>query len=147
MKTTLVREKADPDERRPAGPLYVPVRLGSAGGHHVRFMRTALGVRTAIGFSSHERLVAVLGEEQPWIRLAAPALRSLAEPLGVTAVTVDPQLTAPPSAPRPAGAEAAAAQPCARRGPWDPNAAGALRVTAAAAFAWSAVTAIHTFLN
>ncbi|WP_407706344.1 SAV_915 family protein [Streptomyces scopuliridis] len=67
---------ADPDVRRTAGPLYVPVRLGSAGGHQLRFARTPLGARTAIGFTSSLRLTAVLGEGQAWIRLAEPALRA-----------------------------------------------------------------------
>ncbi|MCL7375689.1 SAV_915 family protein [Streptomyces sp. 35G-GA-8] len=105
---------ADPDEPRTARPLYVPVRLGSAGGHHLRFARTPLGARTAIGFTSASRLIAVLGAGQPWIRLAEPALRALAEPLGAALVTVDPQLTAP--APAPAiGGQPAPAGPCARR--------------------------------
>ncbi|WNO71561.1 SAV_915 family protein [Streptomyces sp. AM8-1-1] len=144
---TLTREDADtadPDERRPAGPLYVPVRLGSAGGHQLRFVRTPLGVRTAVGFTSKERLLAVLGDEQQWIRLAEPALRTLAEPLGVTLVTVDPQLSAP--APRRVPAPPAV-QPCPRRGGWDPDAVGVLRVTGATAFVWTAVTAVHAFLD
>ncbi|MGW4031350.1 SAV_915 family protein [Streptomyces sp. NPDC004838] len=163
--STLTREDADtadPDELRPAGPLYVPVRLGSAGGRQLRFMRTPLGVRTAVGFTSRERLAAVLGEDQRWIRLAAPALRTLAEPLGVTTLTVDPQLTAPALAPqgdpvsgrparpaRPVRREHTAppVQPCARRSGWDPEAMGVLRVTGAAAFVWSAVTAVHAFLD
>ncbi|MFE2748302.1 SAV_915 family protein [Streptomyces scopuliridis] len=101
---------ADPDEPRTAGPLYVPVRLGSTGGHQLRFARTPLGTRTAIGFTSSLRLTAVLGEGQAWIRLAEPALRALAEPLGTTLVTVDPQLTAPATVRRPAPD-----RPCARR--------------------------------
>ncbi|MFF8960198.1 SAV_915 family protein [Streptomyces sp. NPDC014894] len=105
-------ETADPDEPRPAGLLYVPVRLGSAGGRRLRFLRTPLGTRTAVGFTSRERLVRVMGAGQPWIRLAEPALRSLAEPLGVTVVTVDPRLTAPSPAARGTGAPA---RPCARR--------------------------------
>ncbi|WDN54691.1 SAV_915 family protein [Streptomyces clavuligerus] len=105
-------ETADPDEPRPAGPLYVPVRLGSAGGRQLRFLRTSLGVRTAVGFTSPERLTAALGARQRWIRLAEPALRALAEPLGVTTVTVDPRLGAPVA--RRARHDAPAA-PCARR--------------------------------
>ncbi|MFJ9032389.1 SAV_915 family protein [Streptomyces sp. NPDC102274] len=101
---------ADPDEPRTARPLYVPVRLGSAGGHQLRFARTPLGARTAIGFTSSLRLTAVLGEGQAWIRLAEPALRALAEPLGAALVTVDPQLTAPAISGRPAPSG-----PCARR--------------------------------
>ncbi|MFF0446790.1 SAV_915 family protein [Streptomyces sp. NPDC004609] len=176
---TLTREDAetaDPDERRPAGPLYVPVRLGSAGGHQLRFMRTPLGVRTAVGFTSRERLAAVLGADQRWIRLAAPALRTLAEPLGVTMLTVDPQLSAPTPVPslssapapdtlvHPASArpplparasvrpsahepDQRPVRPCARRDGWDRDAMGVLRVTGAAAFVWSAVTAVHAFLD
>ncbi|MHC5909269.1 SAV_915 family protein, partial [Streptomyces sp. S6] len=44
---------------------------------------------------------ATLGPDQPWLRLAEPALRALALPLGVTAVTVDPRFTAPPPAGHP----------------------------------------------
>ncbi|MEU3183620.1 SAV_915 family protein [Streptomyces sp. NPDC006923] len=93
---------ADPDRPRAAKPLYVPVRTGSAGGWCLRLARTPLGARTAIGFTSAHRLTAVLGAQQRWIRLAEPALRALAAPLGATTVTVDPQLTAPAIGGRPA---------------------------------------------
>ncbi|MEU2431561.1 SAV_915 family protein [Streptomyces sp. NPDC007861] len=104
----LLAADTDPDEPRPAAPLFVPVRLGSAGGRQLRFMRTPLGVRTAVGFTSARRLAAVLGAGQAWTRLAEPALRALSEPLGVTVVTVDPQLTAhaPSRVPGPASAPA-----------------------------------------
>ncbi|WTO66205.1 hypothetical protein OHA17_08890 [Streptomyces sp. NBC_00212] len=108
---SLTIEDADPEERRPAGPLYVPVRLGSAGGHQLRFLRDEFGARTAVGFTSPDRLNAVLGGDQSWIRLAEPALRALSAPLGVTLVTVDP-LLAPPAPRRRHGQSAAA---CARR--------------------------------
>ncbi|MFJ8312724.1 MULTISPECIES: SAV_915 family protein [unclassified Streptomyces] len=108
---SLTIEDADPEERRPAGPLYVPVRLGSAGGHQLRFLRDEFGVRTAVGFTSPDRLNAVLGGDQSWIRLAEPALRALSAPLGVTRVTVDPLLS-PPPAPRRHGH---AVSGCARR--------------------------------
>ncbi|MEU0394585.1 SAV_915 family protein [Streptomyces sp. NPDC006208] len=116
----LVAGDADPDEHRPAGPLFAPVRLGSAGGHQLRFMHTPLGARTAVGFTSEERLTAVLGEGQAWIRLAAPALRALAEPLGITVLTVDPQFTAPSPATTPSVAHTAPAGPCGRRPERDP---------------------------
>ncbi|MFI6644883.1 SAV_915 family protein [Streptomyces sp. NPDC050504] len=115
---------SDPDERRPAGPLYVPVRTGSAGGQQLRFMRTPLGARTAVGFTTPDRLTAVMGEGQPWIRLAAPALLALTEPLGVHTLTVDPHMTAPPAKTPPASA-----------------ARGAGRAP------WHAVTAVRTYLN
>ncbi|MFK8912641.1 SAV_915 family protein [Streptomyces sp. YS-3] len=140
---TLILDDADPDpdERRPAAPLYVPVRLGSAGGRQLRFWRTPLGVRTAVGFTSPERLYAVLGPGQRWIRLAEPALRSLAAPLGVTTVTVDPHMTAPaPVAIRtePLG------QPCPRRGGWDPEMAGAAPMTGGAEAATTTVRTTAT---
>ncbi|MEV7547024.1 SAV_915 family protein [Streptomyces sp. NPDC089915] len=84
----------EPEERVPAGPLYVPVRPG-AGEVVVRLFRTPLGARTAVGFTRAEGLAAVLGAGHPWIRLSEAALRALAEPLGATPLTVDPTLTAP----------------------------------------------------
>ncbi|MFB6832899.1 SAV_915 family protein [Streptomyces hydrogenans] len=84
----------EPEEPDPAGPLYVPVRSG-ARAVAVRVFRTPLGSRTAVGFTTAERLAATLGAEQPWIRLSESVLRSLAEPLGVELLTVDPTLTAP----------------------------------------------------
>jgi hypothetical protein len=103
-------EDADP---HPGSALYVPVRLGSAGRGQLRLARSPLGERTAIGFTSRRRLTSLLGERQPWIRLAEPALRALAEPLGAATVTVDPCLTEPAGAP--GGRRTAPAQPCARR--------------------------------
>ncbi|WP_330299850.1 SAV_915 family protein [Streptomyces sp. NBC_00503] len=84
----------EPEERVPAGPLYVPARPGAAQ-VVVRLFRTPLGARTAVGFTTAERLAAVLGEGQPWIRLSEAALRAMAEPLGASLLTVDPTLTAP----------------------------------------------------
>ncbi|MFC9848457.1 SAV_915 family protein [Streptomyces sp. NPDC060223] len=84
----------EPCERIPAGLLHVPVRSGPAG-CTARFFRTPLGGRTAVGFTSAAKLTATLGTEQACIRLSEPALRALAAPLGVTALTVDPQLSAP----------------------------------------------------
>ncbi|WP_035843659.1 SAV_915 family protein [Kitasatospora azatica] len=91
-------EDPEPSEPVPAGQLLVPVRPGPLG-HTARFFRTPLGDRTAVGFTTEQRLTAALGPAHPWIALAEPALRALAEPLGVTTLTVDPQLVAP--APRP----------------------------------------------
>lgn len=89
-------EPSDPDpvEPAPAGRLCVPVR---PGGHGVttRLYRTPVGARTAVAFTTPERLHATLGTEQPWIPLAEAALRALTRPLGVRTLTVDPVLTAP----------------------------------------------------
>ncbi|WP_407698180.1 SAV_915 family protein [Streptomyces jumonjinensis] len=123
-------DTADPDEPRPAGPLFVPVRLGSAGGFHLRFLRTPLGVRTAVAFTCPERLTETLGERQRWIRLAEPALRALAEPLGVTTLTVDPRFAAPSPVVR---AVRAPLRICVRGG-GDPDAMDASLGTAARAF-------------
>ncbi|QIY99325.2 SAV_915 family protein [Streptomyces sp. S1D4-11] len=91
----------EPCERVPAGLLFVPVRSGPAG-CTARLFRTPLGSRTAVGFTSAAKLTATLGPDQASIRLSEPALRALAAPLGVTALTVDPQFSAPrPTAPRP----------------------------------------------
>ncbi|MFE2288693.1 SAV_915 family protein [Streptomyces sp. NPDC059443] len=86
----------EPEERVPAGtpPLYVPARPGTAQ-VVVRLFRTPLGARTAVGFTTAERLAATLGVEQPWIRLSETALRAMAEPLGASLMTVDPTFTAP----------------------------------------------------
>ncbi|MFG2489198.1 MULTISPECIES: SAV_915 family protein [Streptomyces] len=84
----------EPEERIPAGLLYVPVRPGGAG-VVVRLFRTPLGARTVVGFTAPDRLAATLGVEQPWIRLSESALRAMTEPLGVSLLTVDPTFTAP----------------------------------------------------
>ncbi|GHJ40434.1 hypothetical protein Sm713_60430 [Streptomyces sp. TS71-3] len=98
MKELIDGDDPEPSDPLPAGPLYVPVRPGPSG-CTTRLFRTPLGDRTAVAFSSEERLTATLGAGQPWIRLAEPALRALTEPLGVTTVTVDPLLTAPSASP------------------------------------------------
>ncbi|MFI0238589.1 SAV_915 family protein [Streptomyces sp. NPDC016845] len=103
MAELLRGEDPEPSDPFPAGPLYVPVRPGHRG-CAARIFRTPLGTRTAVGFTSVFRLHATLGPDQPWIRLAEPALRALAGPLGVTTVTVNPRFTAP--APRPVPAPA-----------------------------------------
>ncbi|MGA4843364.1 SAV_915 family protein [Streptomyces sp. G45] len=133
-------EDPEPAERGPAGPLFVPVRPGPAG-CVARLFRTPVGGRTAVAFTSRQRLDAALGAGQPWIRLSEPALRALTEPLGVARLTVDPRLApeAPAAAPVPAARVPAAPVPAAparggfRWREWDPHAAGALRVTGAAA--------------
>ncbi|MER5515536.1 SAV_915 family protein [Streptomyces sp. NPDC002763] len=98
MPELLCGDDPEPSDRSPAGPLFVPVRPGPAG-CAARLFRTPLGERTAVGFTSARRLAATLGPDQAWIRLAEPALRALTAPLGVTTVTVDPQLSAPAPTP------------------------------------------------
>ncbi|MGW7369759.1 SAV_915 family protein [Streptomyces sp. NPDC054841] len=86
----------EPDEQVPAGPLYVPVRPGCTAEVVIRLFRTPLGARTAVGFTSPERLTELLGTDQTWIRLSEHALRAVAAPLGALELTVDPTFTAPP---------------------------------------------------
>ncbi|MFF4161454.1 SAV_915 family protein [Streptomyces sp. NPDC001678] len=82
----------------PERPLYVPVRPCSVG-FALRVFRTPLGDRTAVAFTSRRRLSDCLGAGVPSVRLALPAVRALAAPLGVGLVSVDPQLTARPVLP------------------------------------------------
>jgi hypothetical protein len=69
--------------------LFVPVRRHKAGAS-LRLFTTPAGVRTAIAFSSADRLRNVLGHRQGWIRLTGPVLASLVEELGAVRVVVDP---------------------------------------------------------
>ncbi|MEU5915139.1 SAV_915 family protein [Streptomyces sp. NPDC004288] len=93
--TDLTRsEDPEPSERVPAGPLLVPVRPGPSG-CSARLFRTPLGDRTAVGFTTEAGLAATLGPGHARVRLSEPALRALVAPLGVTVLTVDPQLAAP----------------------------------------------------
>ena len=98
MTELLYDDDPEPPDRFPAGLLYVPVRPGPCG-CAARLFRTRLGDRTAVGFTSAQRLTATLGPGQEWIRLAEPALRALTAPLDVITVTVDPLFSAPAPAP------------------------------------------------
>jgi hypothetical protein len=100
MFQCLLAEDPEPSEPVPAGPLFVPVRPGPVG-CTARFFRTPLGGRTAVGFTTERQLVATLGADQEWIMLSEHALRALATPLGVAALTVDPQFAAPAPAATP----------------------------------------------
>ena len=100
MVAHLYGDDSEPSEPNPTGLLLVPVRSGPAG-YAARMFRTPLGGRTAVGFTTQARLAATLGPDQAWIPLSEPALRALAEPLGVAAITVDPQLAAPGVTPVP----------------------------------------------
>lgn len=128
MSPVEYSEDPEPSERFPAGLLHVPVRSGPAG-CTARFFRTPLGGRTAVGFTSAAKLTATLGTDQACIRLSEPALRALATPLGVTALTVDPPFSAP-------AADRTAAKIRERENSWrrlHPQHVGALRVTGVAA--------------
>ncbi|WAL76014.1 hypothetical protein OU787_33380 [Kitasatospora sp. YST-16] len=98
----------EPAKRVPSGFLLVPVRPHPLG-CTAQLFRTALGDRTAVAFTSETLLTRVLGPAQSWAEFSEPALRALVAPLGVTALTIDPQLVAaaPRSRPRPEAARAA----------------------------------------
>ncbi|MEN8651907.1 SAV_915 family protein [Streptomyces sp. 21So2-11] len=104
----LYDDDPEPEERVPAGPLYVPVRPGPAHAA-LRLFRTPLGARTTVGFTNPAMLAAALGRDQDWIVLSEPALRAMAAPLGVNRLTLDPMLTLP--AVRTATAAASAVAP------------------------------------
>ncbi|KMO95148.1 SAV_915 family protein [Streptomyces roseus] len=101
----------EPEERVPAGLLYVPVRPGRGAEAVIRLFRTPLGARTAVGFTRSDLLAATLGEGQGYIRLSESVLRELCAPLGADLLTVDPTLSAPAPAQGAAGTAAAAAAP------------------------------------
>ncbi|MFD8208698.1 SAV_915 family protein [Streptomyces sp. NPDC059695] len=130
MSDVEYSEDPEPSERVPAGPLLVPVRSGPAG-CSARLFRTPLGDRTAVGFTSEAGLAATLGPDHACVRLSEPALRALVAPLGVTALTVDPQFAAsgvskPRGVSKPGGGEGSWRT-------WDPRHVGALRVAGVAA--------------
>ncbi|OIV36424.1 hypothetical protein BIV57_16295 [Mangrovactinospora gilvigrisea] len=107
MTQVLIDEDPEPSDRLPVGGagrmLCVPVRPGPRGSV-LRLFRTPLGARAAAAFTSPRRLADALGGDQRWIPLAESALRALVEPLGVTALVLDPRLTARPVGGRPAAA-------------------------------------------
>jgi hypothetical protein len=75
------------------GRLYVP--LCDAGcAVSLRLFRDRGGERCAIGFTSEERLIALLGPHQRYYRLLERSVRALARERGVTALVVDPRLVA-----------------------------------------------------
>ncbi|MGW8992928.1 SAV_915 family protein [Streptomyces zhihengii] len=98
MADTVYGDDPEPGERIPAGWLCVPVRPG-VHGCAARLFRTPVGERTAVAFTGPARLRAALGATHHWIPLSESALRALVAPLGVTRLTLDPQLTAPAPAP------------------------------------------------
>ncbi|TXS44324.1 hypothetical protein EAO77_34895 [Streptomyces sp. t39] len=107
----------EPEEQVPAGPLYVPVRPAPAHAAALRLFRTAPGPRTAVAFTCPGLLAVALGPEASWIVLSESALRALAEPLGVTRLTLDPVLCLPPvrtTADESAGAPHGTSRPAAR---------------------------------
>lgn len=81
--------------------VFVPVRAS----HNclvLRLFRTPLGERTAVAFTSEQRLVATFGPDQAWTLLSEPFLRHEAARHGVALLTVDPTFAAPAPQPLPA---------------------------------------------
>ena len=73
----------------PESRLFVPVRVGACASA-LRLFRTASGKRTAVAFSSPLRLAKVLGTDQQWVVLTAPALRGMLAELDVIGIVIDP---------------------------------------------------------
>ncbi|MFC4114495.1 SAV_915 family protein [Nonomuraea zeae] len=79
--------------------LFVPVRAG-AYATALRLFRTAAGKRTAVAFTSPLKLTKVLGTDQRWVVLTAPALRGMLAELDVIGIVIDPAGTMTRSAER-----------------------------------------------
>ena len=128
------------EETSDIGRLHVPL-CDAACGVSLRLFRDRSGARCAVGFTSPDRLAAVLGPGQRYYRLTGHAVRALARERGVTALIVDPGLVAPAVSPLSAEPVAEPAPPlrsplAASRPSWHPELAGrpvASAVTGAAA--------------
>lgn len=81
-------------EPRPQAVLFVPVLPGPQC-LIARMFRDPLGERTAVAFTSADRLTATLGVAHAHTRLCERALRELAALQGITQLTIDPTLAAP----------------------------------------------------
>ncbi|HEX3612483.1 MAG TPA: SAV_915 family protein [Sporichthyaceae bacterium] len=92
-------------------PLFVPVRYRSQS-LSLRLFATRMGGRTAVAFSTRERLLGLLGPGQAWVRLTDAAVRGLTRPIGVTELMVDPVLIAAPPGPGRGKTIAAVAEVC-----------------------------------
>ncbi|MFI6740215.1 SAV_915 family protein [Nonomuraea sp. NPDC050451] len=72
--------------------MFVPVRVGTCAST-LRLFRTASGKRTAVAFSSALKPANVLGADQPWALLTAPALHSMIAGLDIIGIVIDPART------------------------------------------------------
>ena len=114
--------------------LYVPLR-DAACGVSLRLFRDRGGARCAVGFTSPDRLAAVLGSGQHYYRLTEHVVRALARERGVTALIVDPGMVAPavsPLSPEPVAEPAppVRAPLATSRSSWHPELSGLLVVSA-----------------
>jgi len=75
--------------------LFVPVHQAGQS-YSLRLFGTRMGGRTAVAFTSEERLLGLLGARQAWVRLSAAAVRSMSRPLGIVELLIDPVLIAAP---------------------------------------------------
>ncbi|MEV0622082.1 SAV_915 family protein [Nonomuraea sp. NPDC050404] len=69
--------------------LCVPVKTGPCA-LTLRLFRTVSGKRTAVAFTSPLKLARVLGPQQPWVLLTAPALRAMTAELDIIGIVTDP---------------------------------------------------------
>lgn len=79
-------------QRRAVRALVVPVRPVGCGAHVLWTARLPDGSCTGVGFSSVERLRAVLGPERPYELLSPGVVRSMLHEQGVDLLRVDPEL-------------------------------------------------------
>ena len=77
------------------GLMVVPVR-GTSDAVSLRCGRSSSDERVGIAFTTEARLAETMGAEQPWIYVDERALRAMLAPLGVSRITVDPRVVAPP---------------------------------------------------
>ncbi|WP_329493495.1 SAV_915 family protein [Kitasatospora herbaricolor] len=112
--TNTTPAPTEPEEPRPV--LHVPVRAVGTG-YALRLFKQRDGSRCAVAFTSATALTMLLGPTQRSVRLAEPALRALATPLGTTTLVIDPQLVAPPVVPPAAARTSRAAVHAAPRFP------------------------------
>ncbi|MGW6917299.1 SAV_915 family protein [Kitasatospora sp. NPDC054939] len=85
----------------PAGRTVWHVPVAARPFLRLRFFRLRDGRRCAVGFSSPDALVSLLGPGHPSVPLSEQALRRLAAPVGVDVLVLDPGLIAPPVAAAP----------------------------------------------
>jgi SseB protein N-terminal domain len=91
----MIEEPPDTEHPSDAGHVYVPMQAAACG-VSLRLFRDRDGARCAVGFTSPDRLAALLGGDQQYYRVTVRVARAMARERGVTALVVDPGLVAAP---------------------------------------------------
>jgi hypothetical protein len=79
------------------GNLHVPVRVCGQGIVTIRIARLPAGERVGLGFTSLEKLTALLGTEQGWIIVNSDFLHDMLAFQGISKIQVDPDIVGAPS--------------------------------------------------